>query len=179
MPHPVKCFYCGKTFDRDKEEYVSVPNQVRRYAHKTCADNKDILIVPKNKDKEELEEYIKRLFKMSYVHPNIVKQINEYIENDGFTYSGIHKTLYYYFDILRNKPFLANPTIAIVGYVYPSAKEYYRRLYEAHQVNKGKNIKDYANPESVVIKIRAPEREPLRRRDLFSFLDEEVIENGE
>ena len=35
MAHKVKCYYCGKEFDRDKEEAVKVG--ARRYAHKTCS----------------------------------------------------------------------------------------------------------------------------------------------
>lgn len=177
MAHPVKCIYCGKTFDRDKEDAIEV--KPRRYAHAHCTNNKDIIIIPKDKDKEELEEYCKQLFKLPYVHPTIQKQIKEYIEEQGFTYSGIHKTLIYYFDILKNKPMLFMPNIGIVGYVYPQAREYYKKLYEAHQANKNKTITDYVNPETIVITISAPEREPLRRRDLFSFLDEEVIDSGE
>ena len=31
MAHYVKCFYCGKTFDRDKIPYIKING--RRYAH--------------------------------------------------------------------------------------------------------------------------------------------------
>lgn len=175
MPHPVKCYYCGQTFDRDLEDYVTISGK-RRYAHKLCAENKDILITPKNKDLEKLETYVKQLFKLSYVHPTIQNEIKKFVENDGFSYSGILKTLYYYYDIERNRPPLLSPSIGIVEYVYPRAKEFYRILYEAQQANKDKNIEDYRNPKEVVVKICTPEREPLRRRKLFTFLDEEVEE---
>ena len=36
MAHNVKCYYCGKTFNRDKEPFVQVGS--RRYAHKLCAE---------------------------------------------------------------------------------------------------------------------------------------------
>ena len=71
--------------------------------------------------------------------------------------------------------FLNNPTIAIVPYVYPQARDYFYRLYLAQELNKDKIVE---KPKEVTVTIRAPEREPLRRRDLFSFLDEEVGADG-
>mgnify|MGYP003554696646 CR=1 FL=1 len=49
MPHPVICYYCGETFDRDREPFIKI--QERRYAHKDCAEQS-------GKDLKELEEYI-------------------------------------------------------------------------------------------------------------------------
>lgn len=175
MAHPVKCYYCGKTFDRDKEEYIQIPN-MRRYAHKNCANGETAS--PERKDQIQLEEYVKALFKLDYVHPNVQKQINEYVTQKGFTYSGIYKTLFYYFDVMHNNraTYLNNPTIGIVPYVYPQAKEYFYKLYLSKELNKDKSIDI---PKEVIVKIRAPEREPLRQRNLFTFLDEEVDKNGE
>ena len=34
MSHPVKCYYCGERFDRDREPFVKVNGQ--RYAHQHC-----------------------------------------------------------------------------------------------------------------------------------------------
>ncbi len=173
MAHLVKCYYCGKQFDRDKEPTIQIPN-TRRYAHKSCADGSNT--TPERKDQIQLEEYIKKLFKMDYVPPNVQNQIKEYIEQKGFTYSGIYKTLFYYFDIMHNvNTYLNNPTIAIVPYVYPQAREYYYVLYQAKKLNENKK---FEKPKEVTITIRAPEREPLRKRDLFTFLDEEVDDNG-
>ena len=170
MGHPVKCYYCGKSFDRDKEECIQIPN-TRRYAHKNCASGENIS--QERKNQIQLEEYVKKLFKMDYVHPNVQKQINEYTSQMGFTYSGIYKTLFYYFDILHNNnTFLNNPTIAIVPYVYPKAREYYYRLHLAKSLNENKQIN---KPKEITVKIQAPEREPLRKRNLFTFLDEEEV----
>ncbi len=171
MPHPVTCYYCRKKFDRDKEEYVEIPNIKRRYAHKTCFENPNANLTPERKDEIQLEEYVKHLFKSEYVPPNVKKQINEYVSQYKFTYSSIYKTLFYYFDILhRPNTYVSNPTIAIVPYVYPKAKEYYYKLYLAEQANKGKTIE---KPKEVSVTISAPDREPMRKRNLFTFLDEE------
>ena len=114
---------------------------------------------------------------MDYVHPNIQKQINEYVSQKGFTYSGIYKSLFYWFDICNNRnAYLNRPTIAIVPYIYPQARDYYYRLYQAKESNKNKNIE---KPKEIIVKIQAPEREPLRKRNLFTFLDEEVSVDDE
>ena len=167
--HRVKCYYCGQMFDRDKEECIKIEN-TKRYAHKQCSINN----IPVARHKQiELEEYVKKLFKMDYVHPNIQKQITEYISRLGFSYSGIYRTLFYYFEILHNRPTLANPTIGIVPYVYPAAKEYYYKLYLAKKLNEGKIIE---KPNEVVVVIKSPQREPMKKRKVFTFLDEENID---
>ena len=55
MPHPVICYYCGETFDRDREPFIKI--QERRYAHKDCAEQS-------GKDLKELEEY-------KYIYSNV------------------------------------------------------------------------------------------------------------
>lgn len=173
MAHNVKCYYCGQTFDRDKEPFIQIQG-TRRYAHKNCNLNN----APKEtKDRLALEEYVKQLFKLEYVPPNIQNQITEYTTQMRFTLSGIKSTLFYYFDILNNKPSLLNPTIGIVPYVYPQARAYYYKLYQSKKLNENKNFNDY-KPKEVSVTIRAPERQPLRKRELFTFLDDEV-EDGE
>ena len=107
---------------------------------------------------------------MDYVHPGIQKQIVEYTTKMGFSYSGIYRTLFYYFEVLHNRPILSNPTIGIVPYVYPVAKEYYYKLYLAKKLNENKTI---SKPDEVVVVIKSPQREPIKKRKLFTFLDEE------
>ena len=50
-----------------------------------------------NKDREELYDYIMKLFNISFVDPKIQKQIKKYIEENNYTYSGIKKALVYFF----------------------------------------------------------------------------------
>lgn len=166
--HRVKCYYCGQMFDRDKEECVKIEN-TNRYAHKQCSINS---VPVERREQLELEEYVKKLFKMDYVHPNIQKQITEYVGHLGFSYSGIYRTLFYYFEILNNRPTLSNPTIGIVPYVYPQAREYYYTLYMAQKLNQEQKDKIKA-PNEVTIVIKSPQREPMKKRNLFTFLDEE------
>ena len=58
----LKCLYCGQYFDANQEPTVQVSS--RRYAHKVCADNQDAI----DKERQELEEYIKQLFNVDKIH---------------------------------------------------------------------------------------------------------------
>ena len=48
MAHPVKCKYCGQTFDRDKVEHVQVSKA--RYAHIECYKEQQLSISQEEKD---------------------------------------------------------------------------------------------------------------------------------
>ena len=169
MAHNVKCFYCQKIFDRDKVPFVQV--SPRRYAHKECSMSEDERKQQEVKDKEELDNYIMSLFKMTYVDARIQKQIKKYVEENNYTYSGIKKALVYFFEIKGNSIEKANGGIGIVPYVYQQAYQYYYSLWLAQQKNEDKVVQEYV-PVVKEISIPIPERR-VRKRQLFSFLDEE------
>ncbi len=170
MAHNVKCYYCGRTFDRDIVPCVKIEG-TRRYAHKNCTLN---TIETKDKDKILLDNYVKQLFKMDFVPPRVVMQIKEYNEQMQMSFHGIHMTLFYCFDIKHSlKPDLINPTIALVPYYYKEASEYFKRISQAVTVNKNKEINKYI-PQQYTVTIKSPQKNPMKKRKLFTFLDEEV-----
>lgn len=169
MAHNVKCPICGKTFDRDKVPFVQV--SARRYAHKECSMSEDERKAQEIKDKEELDNYIMSLFKMTYVDARIQKQIKKYVDENNYTYSGIKKALVYFFEIKGNSVEKANGGIGIVPYVYQQAYNYYYSLWLAQQKNEDKVVEEYVPIVKEII-IPVPERK-VRKRPLFSFLDEE------
>lgn len=71
MAHIVTCIYCKKKFDRDKSLFVQVSN--RRYAHPECSALNDQKKAREELDKEELNNYIMKLFNTSYVDARIQK----------------------------------------------------------------------------------------------------------
>lgn len=160
MAHNVICKICGQTFDRDKIPCGLV--SARRYAHLECIEKQKEFL----SDKDKLDNYIKELFKIDYVSPRIQKQIKSYVEDFKFTYSGILKTLIYYFEIKNGDLSKANGGIGIVGYVYEEAKEYYRKIEEANLKNT--NIQIVSNNLDIVITPK--ELKPLKRKK-FNFLD--------
>lgn len=173
IAHLVKCVYCQKSFDRDKMPFVAVT--ARRYAHKECAEAENNKQKQEVDDKIKLNEYIMNLFNFEYVTPRIQKQIQKYIEEYHYTYSGIHKALVYWFDVKHNSVEAAKESIGIVPYIYQDAYNYYYAVWLAQEANKDKKVADFI-PQVKVIEISPPERK-VKKRKLFTFLDKE--EEGE
>lgn len=158
----VKCKYCGKQFNRNAEPYVECGG--RRYAHKACAEQ----LPQDEKDYAELEKYIKKLFDIDTLTVKIKKQITTFKNENNYTYSGILKTLYWWFELKGNSLEKANNGIGIVPFVYNDAHDYYYRLYLAQMANDISDIQKMSNIETKEIEIGSPRvrTEPLK---LFNF----------
>ena len=178
MSRLVKCKYCGEYFDRDKEEWDKVGT---RYAHSHCIQD-NLKKLEQRKREEELERQnninqyheVLDFAKTNIVNPNyalIQKQIRSFIDNNGYTYSGIYKTLIYCKNIAKLNFSNGNGGIGIVPYVYKDAFNYYYSIWEASQKNEGKVVEEY-KPVDKVVRISPPQRK-LKKRQLFTFLDEE------
>lgn len=152
----VKCPICDLSFDRNAEEYVQVG---RRYAHKACHENAQKKISAEQKALADLENYIMAMFKETYVNPRIRQQLKRMVEKYGYSYTGILKTLIYFFEIKGNSIEKANGGIGIVPYVYNDAREYYFRLHEAQKKNEDKEVKNYVKQGKEVV-IKPPQRKP-------------------
>lgn len=169
----VTCIYCKKIFNKGEENFKLFSNG--KYAHQTCFDLEQTRELT---DQEKLEKYIMKLFDSDYVYAKVQKQIKDYVTNHGYTYSGIHKALIYYYEVKGNKfdAGKAQGGIGIVPYVYQHAYNYYYAIWEAQQ--KQDHIHDAASleayiPKTVEIRIPVPHRKE-RKRPLFTFLDEEL-----
>lgn len=169
IAHSVICLYCKKRFDIDIEPFVK-PNATR-YAHVDCYEQAQNSKTQEEKDKENLEEYIKKLFGIEVLDAKIRRQIKQYITEYNYTYSGILSTLKYAFEVKHNSIEKANGGIGIVGFLYAEAFRYNYDLWLSNQKNENKNIEEY-RPKEVKIIIPEPERRPIARKK-FSFLDEE------
>ena len=115
----VKCHHCNEQVDR--KEAIKYKNY--NY-HPHCYEQK--------KARDELSDYICRLFGLKRPGPVIYAQISQLMEeNKDFSYCGIKQALIYYYEILKNpvKDQYKN-TIGIVRYVYDDAQEYYKSLDE-------------------------------------------------
>lgn len=167
MAHIVTCIYCKKKFDRDKFPFVQISQ--RRYAHKECSAANDEKLKQEEADKIALENYIMKLLGEEYITPRVRKQMNTYIEQYQYTYSGMRKALIYFYEVKGNSVEKANGGIGIIPYVYKDAFNYYYSIWEANQKNEVKLIEEYV-PEEQIIHISPPERK-IKKRKLFSFLD--------
>lgn len=175
MAHKVKCIYCKTIFDRDKFPFVQISQ--RRFSHKECAVAAKAQAFQEEQDKLKLENYIEQLLADSYVPARVHKQINQFVNDYNFTYSGIYKALVYFYEVQKHPIEKANGGIGIVPYVYKDAYNYYYSLWLANQKNEDKDIEDYI-PKEKVVTIINPERK-IKKRKLFSFLDEEEVADGE
>lgn len=155
MAHFVICKYCGCRFNRDVEPFVEV--NARRYAHKKCAEQVEATIPQDEKDYNNLEKYIKQLFKTDKINAKTKKQIRDFKQEYGYTYTGILKTLYWWYEIKGHTTELAKDGIGIVPYVYDDAESYYYTLYLADQINR--RIQTY-QPKVIEVEIPSPEVEP-------------------
>ena len=171
MAHNVKCLYCGITFDRDKHtDCVAV--SARRYAHLQCHLENASQKTQEEKDREALEEYIKKLFNVSSISARVRKQIKDFQAEYKYTYSGMLKSLTYFFEVKGNDIEKANGGIGIIPYVYQQAYNYYYSIWVAQQTNDAKPIEQLQTVERVIT-IPPPQRQDKRVKKLFSFLDEE------
>lgn len=168
----VTCMYCKKTFNKNDEPFKVFSNG--KYAHQSCFELEQARELT---DQEKLERYIMDLFKSDYVYAKIQKQIKDYVSNHGFTYSGIHKALVYYYEVKGNKfdEGKAQGGIGIVPYVYQHAYNYYYAIWEAQQKQEhilgAESLEQYI-PKTIEVRIPVPQRQE-RKRKLFTFLDEE------
>ena len=139
-----------------------------KYVHKECQALEESR---EKTDREKLEDYIKTLFSLTYIEPRVKAQIKKYVEEYNYTYSGMQKALYYFYEIKGGDKSKANGGIGIIPYVYQDAYNYHYNLWLAQQKNKDVEIQLYV-PQIKEIVIPRPERK-VKKRPLFAFLDEE------
>lgn len=166
-----KCMYCKKPINLLEDEYVQPFENL--YAHKECQDKEEQR--PKS-DREQLEMYIANLYGEDFCPPRLQQQIIKFETERGLTYSGMLKSLIYFYDI-KNNPIPEYQSVGIIPYIYDEAKEYYKKLYYASLYNSQRDIKSYI-PKEQKISITQPHREAVHRRNLFTFLDEEGEDNS-
>ena len=158
MSHYVKCPKCGETFDRDIIQAVKVNG--RRYGHAKCyPDNNNFvpLVEKKISEEQKIKNYAKSILKEQYVAARVNKQIKDFLA-EGYTASGILKTLIYWYEIKHNDISKAMGGIGIVPYVYKQALDYYYNLYLAEMANVDKDIDEY-RPKEIFISIDLPKKE--------------------
>lgn len=171
MAHPVKCAVCGETFDRDKIQAVKYNG--RRYAHQTCFPQGELVPLPIKEidaDLEKLFAYTKQLLGEEYNHARVKKQIKDFKEEYGYSYSGMLKSLVYFYEVKGNSKDKANGGIGIVPFIYRDAYNYYLNLFLAQTANENKDIEAYTSKVREII-IKPPQAYIPKK--LFNLDDEE------
>lgn len=167
--HLVKCKYCGLQFDANVEPYIKV--SARRYAHKKCFEEHEASKTQEERDEEEFYKYVKTLFQDDYNYITTKKLAQRYIKENHYTYSGMLKSLKWFYEVKHNSLEKANGSIGIIPYIYNQARDYYYALYLAKIANEEKEIINYI-PKTKVIKIKSP-NVYIQPHKLFKMEDEE------
>ena len=101
------------------------------------------------------------------------KQIKDFQIEYNYTYSGMLKTLIYWYEIKGNSKEKANGGIGIVHFIYNDAYNYYLGLFQAAQANKNKDLnKHVAHIKEIVIK---PPKVQMKKH-FFDFLEDDYEE---
>lgn len=166
----VKCLYCRQMFDRNDSTIPFVKPKANRYAHQKCFEERDKLVSKEQQEKDKFYQYCKELFGSKFDFVKINKMAEGYIKKYGYSYSGMLKTLVYFYEVKKESVEKANGNIGIIPYTYQQAYDYYFGIWQAQQLNIDKKIEDYV-PEVIEVTIPPPKPNPKRRK-LFKFLDE-------
>ena len=152
--HYVKCIYCNQQFDRDAEPTKQV--SARRYAHMNCWEEHLANMTQEEKDIQAFFDYVKSLFGEDYNYVLTKKLAERYVKENNYTYSGMLKTLKWYYEKEGNSIEKSNGSIGIIPYVYKQAFDYYYNLYQAQIINKEKDLSNFTKQKEKVFNIESP-----------------------
>lgn len=161
------CDYCRKAIPKDEAVVLS---GFDRFAHKDCKSNDDNREIT---DKEKLRKFLSELYNLDNSSASLnakMRQAENMVVKNGFTYSGIRGSLTYFFLVKKNSPENDN-YLGIVPYIYEEAKEYYRKIKEANRKNELN--KELIKSKPVISQVKVKTIEKNDKISKFSFLDEE------
>lgn len=142
----VKCSLCG--LGVLKAEAVRYKN--KNY-HADCKEKKV--------EKEELSEYICRLFSLKAPGPRINTQLKSFFEKyPNYTYKGIKQALEFFYEVQKKPKEKANQGIGIVPYVYDSAQEYFNNI-SLRQERVAEALSNSLNVQTQNIVVKKQEKE--------------------
>lgn len=170
MAHIVKCVKCGQQFDRDKIQAIQIG---RRYAHLNCENAiiQQTEIDKETQDLNNLRDCIQDIFGKDARWSLIMEQIKKYKEEKNYTYTGMMKSLIYFYKVKGNEVNAETGGVGIIPLYYDEARNYYLNIWLINQKNAEKNINDYI-PKDITITIPNPQY-PKKKKKIFMFLDEE------
>lgn len=156
----IKCSYCGKQISTAKYKTVKGKKyHYECYAQMTQEQNQEKAARKESFSDDtyqKLLDYIADLYsEISPVKDTkrlASQQIEQLVNNYGYSYQGIQKTLIYFHEILGN-PCYERVSIMIVPYYYDEAKEFYQSMYDVNEANSGKEV----SKKKVVVRASQPD----------------------
>lgn len=171
--HMVKCPVCQQMFDLNTEQGVRY--SARRYAHYKCYPQGELIPLPEPEDADlkKLKDYAKQLLGKEYNAARVNKQIKDFKKEYNYSYSGMLKSLVYFYEVKGNSVDKANGGIGIVPFIYQDAYNYYLALFNAQQNNKDKDVIKYTS-QIKEITIKPPVADI--KKHYFKFLEDDLDE---
>ena len=168
--HLVKCAICGETFDTNVIQ--AVKHGARRYAHYSCEPSGELVPLGPDADPElqKLKEYIGKIYGDKANWALINKQIKKFKEENKYSYSGMLKSLVYFYEIKKQPIDKSQGGIGIIPFVYQDAYNYYYNLFMAQQANDKSLVTQI---KEIIIKPPKCHRRRKKFFDLGEFEDEE------
>jgi hypothetical protein len=155
MEKTVKCQLCGGAV---------LHSEVIKYKgknfHKDCSKQ--------YKDREELCNYICKVFNLKAPGPRNYQLMKRYREENNYTYKGMLNSLKYFFEVKKNDIKKSCERIGIIPYVYDEAQNYYNKI------DKKKEVMLRAlevNQTSNNIEVKVSTRPQKKKKKLYSLED--------
>lgn len=155
-----KCRICGKPISQkaDPDTYVVIN---RFHIHKECYTGIE-------QDKDNFFRYCQELFGDGFDFVKLNRMAEGYRRAYNYTWSGMHGSLVYFYEIKHHSVKDANNNIGIIPYIYKDAKDYFDKLEQVKENNSKQ--KEYKAQQKVVT-IPIPSQ-TTRQPRLFSMEDE-------
>ena len=125
-------------------------------------------------DLTKLKEYISQKYGDKAKWPLINKQIKKFTTENGYSLSGILKSLVWFYDVKGNSVEGSNGGIGICEYCYQDAYNYYYNLFLAQSQNQNKDI---SNIITKVKEVTIPLPKIVLKKRMFNLDDEELEDN--
>lgn len=162
--HIVKCKCCGESFDLNQVQGVRVGKT--RYGHASCyPDSKDFVPMgeptakpAEDKELTQLKAYISQVYGDKVNWKLVTKQIKDFKQKNGYSYSGMLKSLTYFYDVKKNSTEKSNGGIGIIEYVYNEAYNYYLALFIAKNQNTNISKEKFLNNQKEIEISSVPRR---------------------
>ena len=122
MARKVICQKCRQLFDRSQEEFEK---NSKGYYHKKCFE--ELGAQKQTSERKQMLDLLESWAPKKNNYPLIQKQLKQYIEEFGYTDSGLLGTLLYVHKVKGIK-FDAKRGVAILPYFYNEARQYYQKL---------------------------------------------------
>ena len=123
----VKCMICGELVDKTNPECVKATST--SYAHRNCLEQEPELL-----ERTKFYDYVSQLFGTKYNHLSTMKLAERYMrEHPDWTWSGMHKAMWFFYEKKHGDKSKANGTIGILPYIYQQAYSYFFELFLAEE----------------------------------------------